>query len=579
LDKITEISAKNIRANINKLPANMVFISDNSLNEFPKKQFNDILTIKVSILRLIDFLIQENVFDPMKNIINSLSSQLDHMVTDTNDIIRLIMIFNKKEDGTGLDDLNITDDYDAFIETHLEKIDSQLISAQNLLSETQTKIEGALSSTYDKLSLFNLLKYSGNIKQYIQKKEVKKKIASVQKAYDKIRVFYRNQTEKFWYKQSDAILFAKKIQAEKTNNILSINNFLELKEKVSADPEILSTLPFYYIQLFIQKHYYQDEFWFGRQGLLNKAEKAINWYNKEHSGSILITGDQNSGKTFLAQHIVLKYLQNHQMYIVNPPSGGSIEANIFKKTLQNTTGINGSYKNIFSKLPDNSVILIDDLELWWEKSENGSKVILEIINLIKDYSSKCLFLINAGKQSFEVINEMIRIDKYLLSIIECTPFNAVCLKEIILFRHQSGGIKLQLERRKKFISSKFASLFSKHFNYSNGNIGVALYTWIANISAYHDETIYIKAPQIPDTSVFNSLDNESLIYLTQFILHKQLTFPKLERITLDEKEIITEKILFLKRIGLINELPNKVFELNKYLYIHVFNKLLEKEML
>lgn len=581
IDKIVETTLRNARNNINKLPANMHFISDASLGEFKEVQFENVVTIKVSTLRLIDFLIQENLLDPMRKLSSKLSFQLDKIITETNDIVRLIKLAEKKEEEPENQETNATDDYDNFIRTQKDKIESLIKKTRDLLNETNTNINEQISTTNEKLSLYNILKYSGNIKQYIQKREVKRKIASINQVYKKVKSFYQKQTEKFWYKQSDAILFAKKIQEEKTDNVIHLNDFLELKDKVSPDPKVLNKLPFYYTQLFIQKHYYQDEFWFGRHNLLLKAEKAIKWYQRGHHGGILISGDHNSGKTFLAQHIVSIYLQNQQLYTLNPPSGGSIEPNVFKKSFQNVTGISGSYRTIFSQIPEHSVIIIDDLELWWEKSENGIKVIHEIINLIKTYSNKFLFIITANKQSLEVINEIVEIDQYILSIIECTPFNSQALKEIILFRHQSSGMKLQLEgsKRMNIISSKYASLFSKYFNYSNGNIGIALYSWIANINSFQNETIFIKIPILPDLNVLNSLDHESFIYLMQFILHKQLTINKLQRITLEKREDVLEKISFLKRIGLINELPNKVYEINKYLYIHIYNKIKEKEML
>lgn len=559
----------------------MVFISDASLNEFKDIQYGNVITIKVSALRLIDFLIQETLIDPVRKLSITLSFELDKIVSDTNDIVRLIKLFEQTDEGQETKAVNISADYDAFINIQKEKIESLLQRSGELLNDALAKIDEYLSTTNEQLSLYNLLKYSGNIKQYIQKREVKKRIASATQLYKEIKTFFAKQSEKFWYKQSDAILFAKKIKQEKPDTVLHINNFLELKDKVSPRPEVLNTLPFYYTQLFIQKHYYQDEFWFGRQKLLNEAKKAINWYRSGHYGGVLISGDHNSGKTFMAQHIVSLFLQNHQLIIVNPPPGGSVEPNEFKRSLQNSSGINGNYRNIFSQLPVNTVILFDDIELWWEKSENGNKVILEIINLIKTYSNRFFFILTANRQSFEVINEMIKLDQYMLSVIECAPFNAKAIKETILFRHQSGGTKLQFEGNQKMniISSKYASLFSKYFIYSNGNIGVALYSWIANITSFNNNTIFIKMPQVPDYSVFNSLDHESFIYLLHFILHKQITIQKLERITREKREKVTEKLLFLKRIGLINELPNKVYELNKYLYIHIYNKLKEKEMI
>ncbi len=163
---------------------------------------------------------------------------------------------------------------------------------------------------------------------------------------------------------------------------------------------------------------------------------------------------------------------------------------------------------------------------------------------------------------------------------ECAPFDAESLKEIILFRHRSGGLGLHFgEKTNKLSPSVLAGIITKYFNYSKGNVGVALQQWIANVINVKDDTIFIKAPQMPDVSVLGYLDTETCIYLSLFALHTQLSFSKLERITSDNKEEILDRLMFLKRTGLIDELPDGIYEINRYTYPHVLNKLQERELI
>ncbi|MEA3446157.1 MAG: hypothetical protein U9R19_15670, partial [Bacteroidota bacterium] len=318
----------------------------------------------------------------------------------------------------------------------------------------------------------------------------------------------------------------------------------------------------------------------GRKTELAHAEKAIKWYNEGLSGGILVTGDKKSGKTFLSQYMVSKFLPGQELFIINPPQGGSVNPKDMLRAWQNAMGYKGSYKNIFSKLSGNSVLIIDDLELWWEKSEDGNKVIMLIIDLIKTYGQKHLFIVNVNKHSFRVINEINKFDKYFLNIIECSEFDAESLKEIILFRHRSGGLGLHYgEKRNKLSPSVIAGIFTRYFNYSKGNIGVALQQWIANIIDFKDDKIFIRTPQMPDISILDHLDTDTYIYMAQFVFHRQLSISKLERITQDKKEIIEEKIMFLKRTGIIDELSDKIYELNKYVYPHIISKLQNMELI
>ena len=84
---------------------------------------------------------------------------------------------------------------------------------------------------------------------------------------------------------------------------------------------------------------------------------------------------------------------------------------------------------------------------------------------------------------------------------------------------------------------------------------------------------------MPDVSVLGYLDMETCIYLSLFALHTQLSFSKLERITSDNKGEILDRLMFLKRTGLIDELPDGIYEINRYTYPHVLNKLQERELI
>ena len=91
--------------------------------------------------------------------------------------------------------------------------------------------------------------------------------------------------------------------------------------------------------------------------------------------------------------------------------------------------------------------------------------------------------------------------------------------------------------------------------------------WIANITDVRENTLFIRQPQLPDHTMLQRLPPGLKIYLLQFILHKRLDLPKLQRVTRDAPEVVEKQIQFMKRTGLINERAGQVFELNRYLYV------------
>ena len=65
----------------------------------------------------------------------------------------------------------------------------------------------------------------------------------------------------------------------------------------------------------------------------------------------------------------------------------------FKVALESEFGAQGSANSLFSILPEGSVVVFHDLELWWERSEDGHAVLEEIVRLIESHGSRCFFIL------------------------------------------------------------------------------------------------------------------------------------------------------------------------------------------
>ena len=58
-----------------------------------------------------------------------------------------------------------------------------------------------------------------------------------------------------------------------------------------------------------------------------------------------------------------------------------------------------------------------------------------------------------------------------------------------------------------------------------------------------------------------------------------MTIEKLQKIQLENKEEVFQKIMVLKRARLIEESKVNVYNINSYMYPHILQKLVEKEMI
>lgn len=576
LNEILDNVFKNIKLAISIFPDSIDIMSNESFNEFTSKQYEEIEIINMATARLIDYLIQDELVEPLRKIVDDLPHKLLESYTVKQNIIRLISFSLYDESGNILyQNDNSIEDVISFIKGEQEKITDQLAEIKDLNSQIERQITERLHATIDKLNVYSLSKIAINFKQYITKHESKKRFGFIRKELVNIKKHIGSQIDQLLYRRSEAVLMAQKLRETDDYDYTKVDDLLNLRDEVSVKKEIFEKLPFYYQQLFLRKHNYNQEFWFGRKDELKKAEITIERYRKGFYGGLMILGEPNSGKTFFTQYLISKYLKGSNIISVPPPIAGSIKLSDFKEALQKATYLKGSFDHIFKNIAFNSVIVLEDIELWWEKSEGGFIIIEQICKLIEQYSNKCFFILTLNTISFELINKIKKIENYFLNIIECEPFNAETIKDIILFRHRSSGLKFKIKNRlqQNFKNIEYANLFNKYFNYSNGNIGIALQAWIANIIEYDNRLLSIKIPKAPDISSLDYMETEDLLLIIQFILHRRLSLKRLVRITLQDKDDLKRRINFMKRSGILIENHPETLEINNYMYIHLRNKL------
>ncbi|MFH1319586.1 MAG: hypothetical protein ABII90_02905 [Bacteroidota bacterium] len=578
---IIDATFKKIKSAISKFPETVDIMDEGSFDNFEFIQYDEpgIEMINIFISRLLDYLIQDELIEPLQKIFGELPGELQKSNITGRNVVNMI---SYSIDQTNAD-VVANAGFVSFIKEEQLKIINQFNKTVDIKTQTVLQINERLNSVSERLSLYTFTKITRNLTQYIKKQETKKAFSFMRNNLLKIRSFAIDQIDQLWYRQSKALLLAKSLTPAESRRQTGVNDLLNLLDDVSINEDVINKLPFYYQQLFLSKHHYHNEFWVGREKGLAGIKKSIDRYKTGFTGGIIIVGEQNSGRTFFSQYISSRYFDNPDIYTVNPVYQGSVDPEVFKETLQKSLNLYGSYEEIFNGIPKNSIVIIDDLELWWEKSPGGFKVIDIITGLIEQFNNKCLFIINSNIHSFNFMTRIRKFENFILNIVECESFNAEQLKDIILFRHQSGGIKFMLNDKiqDRFRSLDHARLFSRYFNYSKGNVGVALQAWMANITGFDNNIISMKPPKTPDLSVLDYLETGWLVIILEFILHKRLSFERLKRITLQDAESLQNTINNLKRLGIIAESSRQadVLELNRFLYAHLKNKLVEMEML
>ncbi len=580
-NQLIENTFRKIKLATSVLPQNVELMDEESQNNFSTRQYKNIDSVNIAVSELMDYLLQSEFVEPLQKSVSEIPQKLEKINSSINEVIRNLTFGIEKLNEENKTDSPETETIIPLVDEHIKQFNAEIDKSSEVKNQTLNLFNERLNTFEDRLSFHSFINSARNLRQYIRDIESRKRWVFLQSLRQNTKDFIQHQLNQFWYRQSVGVMFTQRLRKETVSGEFRVNDAINLTEKISQNPETASKIPFYYSRLFLRKQYYLNEFWVGRKKELAEAKKAIRRYQNGLYGGILITGEANAGKSFFSQYFVNKLYQNSTTFTLSPPYGGSTDLKMFRQAIETTFEVEGSYYRIFNTLPENSVLIIDDLSLWWEKSDNGTAVIDQIMELINKYGKRCLFVVNTNKYSYELINRIAGIEAYFINIIELEPFNSEDLQQIVLNRHQSSGFKLKLagSLRDHLRPWDLARLFARYFSYSRGNAGVVLSAWLANIEDIDKNIITINPPRIPDLSVLDNLKPDWYLLIVQLILHKRANLKKLSRICMVSIQEVKSKIEILKRSGILVENQPGVYEINGYLYPHLQNKLIEKEML
>jgi amino acid transporter len=579
-ESVVDSALRRIRMAAGVFPEHITVFKEETFNDYYTTQFNNPATIDISMLRMLDYMIQNEFISPMEELVAELAMKLKKHSTLAQDIIRIINF----SAGSSVHEKEPTiENYEMIgdmVKEQVAVLDKAEHDIEGWSQEINAMIADRTQMSYELLTLPSIMKRVVNLKQYIKDQENGRRWDSIVKVGKRSYKTLQKQLSYFWYRQSKGILLAQRLRKQESYDQTRVNDILDMYDQVSISDQVLHQVPFYYQQLFLRKEYYLNEFWVGRKKELEEFGKSYQRYKTGFRGAVMILGERGCGKSFFSHYAVHTCMPDAEVFTISAPFSGSSKMQDFDKAMRAVFETD-NYESVLSELKQGTVVVFDGLEQWWEKSPGGYQVVNKILNLMSKYSDRIFFVLNANIHSFRVINSIKKIESKFLDLIELEAFNAEEIKEIIMLRHKSGNLRFELaeRRNRKMMSWDNARLFSRYFQYSKGNIGVVLDAWIANVVDVEDGTLYVKAPKVPDISKLDFLENDWWLLLVQFVIHKRIHIKRLVKITMTPEAELSRKIQILKRSGVIVESSSDVWEINRFLYPHFRAKMKENEML
>ncbi|MCH7515296.1 MAG: hypothetical protein IH947_15345, partial [Bacteroidetes bacterium] len=256
-----------------------------SLMNFENKQFDKIDIISISLNRLVDYLIQANLVEPLRQQLNEVPRKLRKTINIAEDVVRLITfsLNNPEPDLSGLSQTgsgvqrNNHNDVIEFINEGNVRIKDERTKTKELKKQFFSSVNDSLNITVETLQPDKIILSAGNLKHYIKKS----KSTSWQTIAERVKMLkthIRRRFTKIWYRRSEGVLAARKLSPrfrrgaswQKTgrDNDTQIDELLNILDAVSPNPQVLESLPFYYKQLFLGKQKVDKAFWRGRKKAL-----------------------------------------------------------------------------------------------------------------------------------------------------------------------------------------------------------------------------------------------------------------------------------------------------------------------
>ncbi len=533
-------------------PAVVNLMSAKSFNDLKEFQNEDVNEIPISLSNIQSYIIQTSYLSPLQTTLQNLSKVFNENSEElytTSNLIKHIIDEPVNPDNMAL--------YKEDIKKVQNVIKTSLKNLNNMSGSFNLDLNSNTHDTVSELNIRSIIESIDSYSKVSQNPIIKtnfqswfdKKKKNVNLSYDRMMNFIIQRK-----REIDTIKFEEQ-HNQYQNSIEQTNNFIQ-SLKMNSDVE--KKLSFYYKKLYTGSHLGTVSIKY-RKKELDTAKRAIDRIDKGVSGAIMIIGESMSGKSFLTESISNLLLQGEKVFI-DPPEKQNFDVNDVHLAFQKIFNKSGTTESILNQIDEDTILIFNDLEKWWVKADNGSAAINYLSKIILKFGSKHYFLLNCNIHSFDVIRKSSILDESLLSTIIISPASRSELKEIILKRHRTAGMELWFKGKLLEESKKLESFLSDLHIRSNGNIGVALNSWINAVRLNGDKLVVEKNDTL-NFPVINKANWKVILY--HFVIHDHLKTIQIQRIFgKNGNDWIFNTIKEIEKAGLIYRKSSSTYELN-----------------
>ncbi len=357
-----------------------------------------------------------------------------------------------------------------------------------------------------------------------------------------------------WYRRSRGVILSERLRAGERAGRTGVDRLLSLVEAVSPETGVVSDLPFYYRQLFLEHAVATRDFWVLRPRAEAQVDRALARFQRGHEGGLLITGDPGSGRSSLVARLAQRQVRSQVLRVVPPPHATAKLAT-FEDHLRHALGSDGDVEATLAQLPIGTMVVVDDLDLWWERHGGGLEVVERLLGLIDRFGGRCLFVVSVTTVGERLLRRLVRFEERFLGSIHLEPFSAEALRDIVLIRHRSTGMGLTVDGRPThgLADWRMARFFNQLFDRTHGNVGESLQSWIASITLLEQDAVHVETVETPRLGALRDLLPQQRALLATLMVHRRVSPDGVRRTMEVEPQELDAEIAALRRCGMVEE--------------------------
>ena len=528
----------------------------------------EVEAIEISPRSVVNYLLQSNLLAPLETTAIQLHSMLDKLDHTLSDVIQVVgLSLDSANEDSASDQEQYLTRVVSTLKEEIQRLQEVKLQTEKFLQKSEEEIVANVNKVSQHLNGRALISLALDFDYYLMTHRQSQVIDRFTSFSQRVKNRILTGITKLYYRKSEGIIAAKRFQSHLDDYGTWSARVSQVMAELNPDPEVLEALPFYYKQVFLRPHSVGRELWRIRSQVKSEAKLCADLYRKLRSGALLVLGQPFSGKTYLSELVAESFTDSSRVHTIDPPLEGSIDVKVFQRTIKKSLRYYGDIGSAIGHMEPDSVFIFNNLEQWWQRTENGFSVLTFLMDLINRHGKDYLFILNIDAMAFQLINTIEKIEENFYKIIRVRPFKAKDLKTIILSRHQTSRLKFTLNGvpEENMSEWKLAKLFTRFFDTSQGNIGVAMHQWIASIQKVSEEgLIEIKPPRMPDLEELSNIEKDRAVILITLLLHRRLSIDRLNEILGNHNDELDKQLEVLYRLDFIR-MNNNVWEINPFL--------------